>query len=182
MLLTYSLIIQLLIHLTDFFFDWSSWRLILFDYWLLKANKIIKWLKKNRSTISFPVTQKSLPKKLYINLSTHLTSSQLPPPSVTIPLLAQEYHKFLVQVSNLGGEFNPGLQAHSAIGLAQSLGQVKGARHTPPKDFQRKRTGLMGSHELPPGTFFITKCAISPMIVLSRRLEFLNDHKNRFSG
>ena len=55
----------------------------------------------------------------------------------------------LFQISNLSGEFNIGLQAHSSRGTSQTLGHLKGARKSSPNNFTRKRTGMMGNNELP---------------------------------
>ena len=45
-----------------------------------------------------------------------------------------------------------GLEAHKARSLTQTFGHVKGARSSSPQDFLKKKSGIMGNSDLPPGT------------------------------
>ena len=53
-------------------------------------------------------------------------------------------------ISNLSGEFNLALQAHTEHGRSQTLGYAKGVRSHSPSYYRKKRTGTMGNHDLPP--------------------------------
>ena len=51
----------------------------------------------------------------------------------------------LIKVSNLGGEFDVGLQAHTQFGGTKTLGHLKGDRKSSPEKFLKKHTGTMGN-------------------------------------
>jgi len=61
----------------------------------------------------------------------------------------QEYFIEIMQVANLGGEFEVGLQAHTQFGNTKTFGHLKGDRKSSPEKFLKKQTGTMGNETLP---------------------------------
>ena len=58
----------------------------------------------------------------------------------------------MTQVANLSGDFSLGLEVHKAKSASQTFGQLRGARNSSPENYLKKRTGIMGNHDLPPST------------------------------
>lgn len=95
----------------------------------------------------------ALPVQVSPQHSTHwlhlLPQHHLPARSTSLP----------TQVSNLSGEFAPGLQAHTQYGDRATLGYLKHDRRPSPEHFRKKQTGTMGNNSLPPLRNFSYDCS-----------------------